>query len=165
MAGRPRKAEPEVALAAAMSAFWEKGYEGTSMSDLTEATGLHKASLYKSLPNGPRTIRTELFAGNRLLESRLDAHARRAEQTEETVDVAAVKLRLGARRDAEAYHAKQRMLVLDAMQRLVVDAHVGLRLRRVRGHRRGGSDSLVSKKATTRNFLLGARLCFTLQPS
>ena len=80
------------------------------------------------------------------LVSRLDAHARRAEQTEETVDVAAVKLRLGARRDAEAYHAKQRMLVLDAMQRLVVDAHVGLRLRRVRGHRRGRSGSLVSKQ-------------------
>ena len=47
MAGRPRKAEPEVALAAAMSAFWKKGYEATSMSDLTEATGLHKASLYQ----------------------------------------------------------------------------------------------------------------------
>ena len=26
-----------------------------------------RASLYQSLPNGPRTIRTELFAGNRLL--------------------------------------------------------------------------------------------------
>ena len=49
MAGRPRKAEPQVALAAAMNAFWEKGFEATSMSDLTEATGLHKASLYKPL--------------------------------------------------------------------------------------------------------------------
>lgn len=48
MAGRPRKAEPEVALAAAMNAFWEKGYESTSMSDLTAATGLHKASLYQT---------------------------------------------------------------------------------------------------------------------
>ena len=48
MAGRPRKAEPEVALTAAMNAFWTKGYEATSMSDLTEATGLHKASLYKT---------------------------------------------------------------------------------------------------------------------
>ena len=48
MAGRPRKAEPEVALAAAMKAFWTKGYEATSMSDLTEATGLHKASLYQT---------------------------------------------------------------------------------------------------------------------
>ena len=34
-----------------------------------------KASLYQSLPNGPRTIRTELFAGNRLLESHLDEKA------------------------------------------------------------------------------------------
>ena len=48
MAGRPRKAEPEVALDAAMKAFWAKGYEGTSMADLTEATGLHKASLYQT---------------------------------------------------------------------------------------------------------------------
>ncbi|MCH2324251.1 MAG: TetR/AcrR family transcriptional regulator [Pseudomonadales bacterium] len=48
MAGRPRKAEPEVALVAAMNAFWTKGYEATSMSDLTEATGLHKASLYQT---------------------------------------------------------------------------------------------------------------------
>ena len=48
MAGRPRKAEPEVALAAAMNAFWTKGYEAPSMSDLTEATGLHKASLYQT---------------------------------------------------------------------------------------------------------------------
>ena len=48
MAGRPRKAEPEAALVAAMNAFWQKGYESTSMSDLTEATGLHKASLYQT---------------------------------------------------------------------------------------------------------------------
>lgn len=48
MAGRPRKAEPEIALAAAMNAFWAKGYEATSMTDLTEATGLHKASLYQT---------------------------------------------------------------------------------------------------------------------
>ena len=48
MAGRPRKAEPEVALTAAMNAFWTKGYEATSMSALAEATGLHKASLYQT---------------------------------------------------------------------------------------------------------------------
>ena len=48
MVGKPRKAEPEAALAAAMNAFWEKGYQSTSISDLTEATGLHKASLYQT---------------------------------------------------------------------------------------------------------------------
>lgn len=48
MAGRPRKTEPAVALDAAMKAFWAKGFEATSMADLTEATGLHKASLYQT---------------------------------------------------------------------------------------------------------------------
>jgi TetR/AcrR family transcriptional repressor of nem operon len=48
MAGRPRKAEPEVALDAAIKAFWARGYQATSMTDLTEATGLHKASLYQT---------------------------------------------------------------------------------------------------------------------
>lgn len=32
----------------AMNVFWEKGFHGTSMSDLIEATGLHKGSLYNS---------------------------------------------------------------------------------------------------------------------
>lgn len=44
--GRPRKIDPEVALEKAMKLFWEKGYEGTSMSDLVEATGMAKPGLY-----------------------------------------------------------------------------------------------------------------------
>jgi len=31
-----------------MGAFWAKGYESTSLSDLTAATGLHKGSLYQA---------------------------------------------------------------------------------------------------------------------
>jgi len=30
----------------ALNIFWEKGYKGTSLTDLTNATGLHKGSLY-----------------------------------------------------------------------------------------------------------------------
>lgn len=44
--GRPRKIDPEIALEKAMKLFWEKGYEGTSMSDLVEATGMAKPGLY-----------------------------------------------------------------------------------------------------------------------
>ncbi|MBC8240852.1 MAG: TetR/AcrR family transcriptional regulator [Alphaproteobacteria bacterium] len=44
--GRPRKTDPETALHAAMKVFWDRGYEGTSMSDLVDATGMAKPGLY-----------------------------------------------------------------------------------------------------------------------
>ena len=45
--GRPREFDEETVLAAAMDAFWRKGFEATSLVDLTECTGLNKASLYR----------------------------------------------------------------------------------------------------------------------
>jgi len=47
-AGRPREFDVDVALDAAMEAFWHHGYKGTSMSALEQATGLGKGSLYKA---------------------------------------------------------------------------------------------------------------------
>lgn len=46
--GRPREFDEEEVLNAAMRVFWEKGYEGASLSELLEATGLTKSSLYKA---------------------------------------------------------------------------------------------------------------------
>ncbi len=48
MVGRPRQFDVDQALNAAMQAFWAKGYEATSLSDLMSATGLHKGSLYQA---------------------------------------------------------------------------------------------------------------------
>lgn len=45
--GRPREFDEEQVLTSAMEAFWRKGYEATSLVDLTESTGLNKASLYR----------------------------------------------------------------------------------------------------------------------
>ncbi len=45
--GRPREFDEEQVLAAAMDAFWRKGYEATSLVDLTECTRINKASLYR----------------------------------------------------------------------------------------------------------------------
>lgn len=46
--GRPREFDEDKALEAAMDAFWQKGYEATSLADLCKHTGLHKGSLYQT---------------------------------------------------------------------------------------------------------------------
>lgn len=44
--GRPKSFNEQVALEQAMLLFWQHGYEGTSISDLTQALGITAPSLY-----------------------------------------------------------------------------------------------------------------------
>jgi AcrR family transcriptional regulator len=43
---RPRSFDPDEALDAARDVFWQKGFQRTSLDDITAATGLAKPSLY-----------------------------------------------------------------------------------------------------------------------
>lgn len=48
VAGRPREFDREDALRKAKMLFWQRGYEGTSISDLVEALGLSSARIYSA---------------------------------------------------------------------------------------------------------------------
>jgi TetR/AcrR family transcriptional regulator, copper-responsive repressor len=44
--GRPRAYDPDAALGRAIGSFWKAGYSGTSLDDLSAATGMNRPSLY-----------------------------------------------------------------------------------------------------------------------
>lgn len=44
--GRPKQFDRDAALMSAVNVFWLKGYDGASMTDLTEAMGINPPSLY-----------------------------------------------------------------------------------------------------------------------
>jgi len=58
--GRPREFCVEDALAKALRVFWSKGFEGASMTDLTEAMGITRPSLYAAFGNKESLFRKAL---------------------------------------------------------------------------------------------------------
>lgn len=69
--GRPRAFDADVALEKAMRVFWQKGFEGTSLSDLTEAMGINRPSLYAAFGNKEELFRKVLECYTRKRDSLL----------------------------------------------------------------------------------------------
>jgi AcrR family transcriptional regulator len=65
--GRPIGFDKDAALEAAMLLFWERGYEGTSMADLTQAMGVNPSSIYAAFGDKHALFR---LAVKRYLEMR-----------------------------------------------------------------------------------------------
>ncbi|WP_229430145.1 TetR/AcrR family transcriptional regulator [Pseudoduganella umbonata] len=67
--GRPRTFDEDDALDRAMEVFWEKGYEGSSLPELTAAMGMNRPSLYAVFGNKEALFRR---AVERYQSTRLD---------------------------------------------------------------------------------------------
>jgi AcrR family transcriptional regulator len=87
--GRPREFCVDQALAQALRVFWEKGYEGTSLNDLTEAMGITRPSLYAAFGNKESLFRKALD----LYETEKLAYIRSAMEQPTARKVAEVMLR------------------------------------------------------------------------
>lgn len=58
--GRPRKYIEEEVIAAACEVFWLKGYDNTSLDDLSEAMGMNRPSIYRAFGDKENIYRKAL---------------------------------------------------------------------------------------------------------
>ncbi|MDB5455612.1 MAG: transcriptional regulator, TetR family [Caulobacter sp.] len=56
--GRPRAYDPDVALGKLRAAFWDNGYAGASLDDLSAAAGMNRPSLYNAFGDKQAVFQT-----------------------------------------------------------------------------------------------------------
>lgn len=87
---RPAKFSDDVLLTRALSVFRETGYDGASLSKLSEATGLKRASLYHRFPGGKEALAAETVAAlKRWVDAQLISALQRPGPPQERLDAAA----------------------------------------------------------------------------
>lgn len=128
--GRPRGFDREAALAQATRLFWEHGYEGTSIADLTRTLGISPPSLYAAFGD-KRTLFTEVV--DRYGETFGAFMGRALEEESDARTAFARMLREGAATYTDPHHPAGCLVVTAAVNCSAQNAHVerDLRERRV----------------------------------
>lgn len=92
--GRPREFDVDEALSAALRVFWTRGYEGASLTDLTEAMGITRPSLYAAFGNKEALFRKalDLYEREKLAYMRQALEAPTAREVAERLLVGALEM-------------------------------------------------------------------------
>ncbi len=95
--GRPREFDIDEALGQALRLFWQKGYEGASLTDLTEAMGITRPSLYAAFGNKEALFRQalDLYERDKLAYVREALEAPSARGVAETLLLGSVDVATG----------------------------------------------------------------------
>lgn len=139
--GRPRAFDRRQALEAAMEVFWQRGYEGTTLADLTAAMGINRPSLYGAFGN-----KEALFSEALALYEAREGAAITAGLTEAPTARAAIETTL--RHNAKVYVEEGRprgcMIVLSSLVGTPESEPVRALLA---SRRQGGEDELCARIA------------------
>lgn len=92
MAGRPREFDRDDALHRVQGLFWERGYEGVTLAELVEVTGLASARLYAAFGSKEQMFREAV----QLYEAGVGGFADRALAEEATITEALQRMLLDA---------------------------------------------------------------------
>ncbi|WP_372351396.1 TetR/AcrR family transcriptional regulator [Streptomyces sp. KL116D] len=128
--GRPRTFDRDAALATAVRLFWERGFEATSVGELTTAMGIRPASLYAAFGDKKALFREAVEVYGR---SPVGAFVAEALAEEETARGAFARiLRDAARIYADPSHPAGCLAISAATNVTAQDAEVAAFLRDVR---------------------------------
>ena len=136
--GRPRSFDLNAALNAAMRVFWHKGYEGSSLADLTKAMGINRPSLYAAFGDKETLFR-------KVLDRYAEGPAGRIRETlqEPTAFKVAEKLLLGtAELLTDPRHPSGCLMVQSAL----VSGEGANRIRRELALRRSAGESALRRR-------------------
>jgi TetR/AcrR family transcriptional regulator, copper-responsive repressor len=120
--GRPRAYDPDTALGQAMAVFWDAGFAGTSLDDISAGTGMNRPSLYSAFGDKQALYRHTLERYRAMARAALQETLRHDRTLREALR--AVYERALAIYYSGAYGARGCFLIGTALTEAVLDADV-----------------------------------------